>query len=74
MKLLDLQKQKSEHCSNQTEAPSINSVKNHLDKYWSDQDIVFNYKVKLNINRKSAAGRIYEDLETVAANSRNTLM
>ncbi|KAK2160528.1 hypothetical protein LSH36_131g02023 [Paralvinella palmiformis] len=36
------------------EAPSINSFKNRLDKYWSDQDIVFNYKAKLNINRKSA--------------------
>ena len=48
------------------EAPSINSCKNHQDKYWSDQDIVFNYKAKLNINRKSADGRIYEDLETVA--------
>jgi hypothetical protein len=49
------------------EAPSINSFKNRLDKFWSDQDIVFNYKAKLNINRKSADGRIYEDLETVAA-------
>ena len=49
------------------EAPSINSFKNRLDKYWSNQDIVFNYKAKLNINRKSADGRIYEELETVAA-------
>ena len=48
-------------------ASSINSFKNRLDKYWSDQDIVFNYKVKLNINKKSADGRIYEYLETVAA-------
>ena len=50
------------------EAPSINSFRNHLDKYWRDQDIVFNYKAKVNINRKSADGSIYEDLETVAAN------
>ena len=49
------------------EAPSINSFKNRLDKFGCDQDIVFNYKAKLNINRKSADGRIYEDLETVAA-------
>jgi len=42
-------------------APSINSFKNRLDKYWSDQDIIFNYKAKLNINRKSANGRIYEE-------------
>ena len=49
------------------EAPSINSFRNHLDKYWSDQDIVFNYKAKVNINRKSADACIYQDLETVAA-------
>ena len=49
------------------EAPGINSFNNRLYKYWSDQDIVFKYKAKLNINIKSADGRIYEDLETVAA-------
>ena len=49
------------------EAPSINSFKNRLDKYWSNQDIVYNYKAKLNIDRKSADGRIYEELDTVAA-------
>jgi len=49
------------------EAPSINSFVNRLDKYWSDQDIIFNYKAKLNINRKIADCCIYKDLETVAA-------
>ncbi len=50
------------------EAPSINTFNNRIDKYWSDQDIVYNYKTKLNIYRKSADGRIHEDLVTVAAN------
>jgi len=37
------------------EAPNINSSKNRLDEYRSDQDIVSNYKAKfkLNTNRKS---------------------
>jgi len=39
------------------EAPSINSFNNHLDKYWSDQDIHI----------------VFKDLETVAANSINIL-
>ena len=50
------------------EAPSINSFKNRLDKYWSTQELVYNYKAKLNIDRKSAGGQInYEDLDIVAA-------
>ena len=46
---------------------SASSINSFLDKYWRDQDIVFNYKTKLNTNRKSADGRIYEDPETVVA-------
>ena len=50
------------------EAPSINSFKNRLDKYWSTQELVYNYKAKLSLDRKSAGGQIdYEDLDIVAA-------
>jgi len=37
------------------EVPSINSFKNGLEKYWSDQDIVFNYQAKLSTERVRTA-------------------
>ena len=50
------------------ETPNINSFKNRLDNYWSTQELVYNFKAKLNIDRKIAGGRNnYEDLDTVAA-------
>ena len=30
------------------EAPSVNSFKNRLDKYWKDQESIYNYKVPIN--------------------------
>ena len=53
------------------EAPSNNSFKNRLDKYWSTQEMVYNYKAKLNIDRKSAraigAKSMKTCMDTVAA-------
>ena len=50
------------------EAPSINSFKNRLEKYWSTQELVYNNTAKLNIDRNGAGGQInYEGLDTVAA-------
>ena len=31
------------------EAPSINAFKNRLDKYWSNQELLFNYKADLSL-------------------------
>ena len=33
-------------------APSLNSFKNRLDKFWSNQDIMFNYKSKLHYSSR----------------------
>ena len=53
----------TEHCRYAT-----TTFKNRLDKYWSTQELVYNYKAKLSLDRKSAGGQIdYEDLDIVAA-------
>ena len=49
------------------EAPSVNAFKNRLDRHWRNQDLLYDYKSKLNIDRKAAGGRIKVDLDTVAA-------
>ena len=38
-------------------ASSVNSFKNSLDKYWANQDMIYNYKCKLNLKSKSPTGR-----------------
>ena len=59
------------------DVPSINSFKNRLDKYWSTQELVYNFKDKLNIDRKSAGAesimKTWIQCSRVAARSRNTL-
>ena len=34
------------------DAPTVNTFKNRLDKFWSSQQILTNYKAKLDINKK----------------------
>ena len=51
------------------EAPSVNTFKNRLDRYWRDQDLLYDYKAKLNTDRKTTGGRIEVDLDIVAADS-----
>ena len=46
-------------------APSVNSFKNRIDRFWSSQDIVYDYKAKLQyISRPSAImyKKFYSDL------------
>ena len=38
--------------SNVVEAPSVNTFKDRLDKYWSNQEILTNYKAKLDLSNK----------------------
>ena len=38
--------------SNVVSAPSLNSFKNRLDKFWSNQDIMYNYKSKLHYSSR----------------------
>ena len=48
------------------EAPSINSFKNRLDKYWGDQDLVYNFKASLEL-KLIHWGPIDDEPDTVAA-------
>ena len=34
-------------------APSMNSFKNRLDKYWANQDVLYNFKSAMNCNTGS---------------------
>ncbi len=38
--------------SNVVEAPSVNTFKNRLDTFWSKQEILIDYKAKLDLNKK----------------------
>ena len=51
------------------EAPGVNTFKNRLDRYWRDQDLLYDYKAKLNTDRKTTGGRIEVDLDIVGADS-----
>jgi hypothetical protein len=48
------------------EAPSINAFKNRLDRHWSNQELVYNYRAGFNISRH-AGGRTYPELDIVVA-------
>ena len=45
-------------------APSVNSFKNRIDKFWNNQDIVYDHKAKLSyIGRPSInVQEVYSDL------------
>ena len=51
-------------------SPRVNRFKNRLDRYWRDQDLLYDYKAKLNTDRKTAGGRMEVDLDIEAADSR----
>ena len=38
--------------SNVVEVPSVNTFKNRLDKFWSNQEILIEYKAKLDMSNK----------------------
>ena len=44
-------------------APSVNSFKNHLDRHWSTEVFLYNYKAALPGSRRAFQGKI-EDLTT----------
>ena len=46
-------------------APSVNSFKNRLDRHWSTQEFLYNYKVALPGSRRAFLGKV-EDLPTEA--------
>ena len=46
-------------------APSVNSFKNHLDRYWSTEKFLYNYKAALPGCRRAFQGKV-QDLTTEA--------
>ena len=46
-------------------APRVNSFKNRLDRHWSTEEILYNYKAALPGSRRAFQGRV-EDLTTEA--------
>ena len=46
-------------------APSVNSFKNHLDRHWSTEEFLYNYKAALPGSRRAFQGKV-EDLTTEA--------
>ena len=46
-------------------APSVNSFKNRLDRHWSTEEFLYNYKAALPGSRRKFQG-IIEDLTTEA--------
>ena len=38
---------------NVVKAPSLNSFKNRLDKYWENQDIIYDYRAEINVTQGS---------------------
>ena len=53
------------------ESPSINAFKNRLDKYWFNQELVYNYRAGINTDRH-ATGKLHLELDTVAADAAST--
>ena len=45
--------------------PSVNSLKNHLNKHWGTEQFLYNYKAALPGSRRAFQGKV-EDLTTVA--------
>ena len=50
-------------------ASSVNSFKNSLDKYWANQDMIYNYKCELNLKSKPPTGRRKTDEEELVMES-----
>ena len=46
-------------------APSVNSFKNRLDRHWSTEEFLYNYKAALSGTRRAFQGKV-EDLTTEA--------
>ena len=46
-------------------APSVNSFKNRLDRHWSTEEFLYNYKAALPGSRRTFQGKV-EDLTTEA--------
>ena len=46
-------------------APSVNSFKNRLDRHWSTEEFLYNYKAALPGSRRAFQGKV-EDLTTEA--------
>ena len=46
-------------------APSVNSFKNRLDRHWSTEEFLYNYKAALPGSRRASQGKV-EDLTTEA--------
>ena len=46
-------------------APSVNSFKYHLDRHWSTEEFLYNYKAALPGSRRAFQGKV-EDLTTEA--------
>ena len=46
-------------------APSVNSFKNHLDRHWSTEEVLYNYKAALPGSRRAFQGKV-ENLTTEA--------
>ena len=46
-------------------APSVNSFKNCLDRHWSTEEFIYNYKAALPGSRRAFQGKV-EDLTTEA--------
>ena len=44
-------------------APSVNSFKNRLDRHWSTEEFLYNYKAALPGSRRAFQGKV-EDLTT----------
>ena len=47
-------------------APSVNSFKNRIDRFWSNQDIMYDYKANLQYISRPGANNVQEDYSDLA--------